>query len=67
MGGHVYNAYDMIIPRAKELVSSIAASKNYRERGEAVERALDKMISEEKKTLLLKNLLHWVVSFLHAR
>jgi hypothetical protein len=26
LGGHVYNAYEMIIPRAKELVSIIAAS-----------------------------------------
>ena len=51
MGGHVYNAYDMTIPRAKELVSIIAASKNCRERGVAVERALDKMISEEKEDL----------------
>ena len=51
MGGHVYNAYDMIIPRAKELVSIIAASKNCWERGVAVERALDKMISEQKENL----------------
>jgi len=51
LGGHVYNAYDMIIPRAKELISIIAASKNCRERGVAVERALDKMISEEKENL----------------
>jgi hypothetical protein len=52
LGGNVYNAYDMIIPRAKELLDSIiAASKNCRERGVDVERALDKMISEEKENL----------------
>ena len=54
MGGNVYNAYDMIIPRAKELDSIIAASKNFRERGVAVERALDQMISEEKENLETK-------------
>jgi hypothetical protein len=67
LGGNVYNAYDMIIPRAKELDSIIAASKNCRERGVAVERALDKMFRRRRKTLLPKNLLHWEVSFLHAR
>ena len=47
----VYNPYDMIIPRAKELVSIVAASKNCRERGVAVEKALDKIIAQEKENL----------------
>ena len=54
LGRHVYNAYDMIIPRAKELVSIIAPSKNSQERDVAVERAPDKMISEEKENLASK-------------
>jgi hypothetical protein len=51
LGGNVYNAYDMIIPRAMELDSIIVVSKNCRERSVAVERALDMMISEEKENL----------------
>ena len=31
LGGHVYNAYKMIIPRVKELVSIIVASKSREE------------------------------------
>jgi hypothetical protein len=27
LGGHVYNAYEIIIPRAKEIVSIVAASQ----------------------------------------
>jgi hypothetical protein len=39
------------MPRLKELVSIFAASKNCRERGVAVEQALDKHISDEKTNL----------------
>jgi hypothetical protein len=46
-----YNPYDMFMPRVKELVSIVAASKNCRERGLAVEEALDKLISVEKANL----------------
>lgn len=46
-----YNPYDMFMPRVKELVSIVAASKNCRERGVAVEQALDKLISDEKANL----------------
>ena len=46
-----YNPYDMIMPRVKELVSIVAASKKCRERGVAVEQALDKLISDEKANL----------------
>lgn len=50
--GAVYNPHhDIIIPRAKELVCIVAASRNSRERGVAVEEALDKMISAEKENL----------------
>ena len=41
----------MFMPRLKELVSIFAASKNCRERGVAVEQALDKLISDEKANL----------------
>ena len=47
----VYNPYDMIIPRAKELVSIVSASKNCRERGVAIEEALNNLISKEKENL----------------
>ncbi|KAI2502158.1 hypothetical protein MHU86_12294 [Fragilaria crotonensis] len=47
----LYNPYDMFMPRVKELVSIVAASKNCRERGLAVEEALDKLISVEKANL----------------
>jgi hypothetical protein len=43
----IYNPYDLIIPRAKELVSIVSASKNCRECGILVEQALDKIILEE--------------------
>ena len=46
-----YNPYDMFMPRVKELVSIVAASKNCRERGLAVEEALDNIISVEKANL----------------
>ncbi len=46
-----FNPYDMFMPRVKELVSIVAASKNCRERGVAVEQALDKLISDEKANL----------------
>jgi hypothetical protein len=46
-----YNAYDMIMPRAKELVSLVDASKFPRERGVLVEEALDKIISTEKANI----------------
>ena len=46
-----YNPCDMFMPRVKELVSIVAASKNCRERGLAVEEALDKLISVEKANL----------------
>ncbi len=46
-----YNPYDMFMPRVKELVSIVAASKNCRERGLAVEEALNNLISVEKANL----------------
>lgn len=46
-----YNPYDMFMPRVKELVSIVAASKNCRQRGVLVEQALDKLIFEEKENL----------------
>ena len=46
-----YNAYDMIMSRAKELVSLVDASKFPRERGVLVEEALDKIISTEKANI----------------
>ena len=46
-----YNPYNMFMKRVKELVSIVAASKNCHERGEAVEEALDKLISVEKANL----------------
>ena len=52
----VNNPYDMIILRVKELVSVVAASRNSRESGIAVEEeeALDKRISIEKEKLASK-------------
>ena len=49
--GHHYNAYDMIMPRAKELVSLVHASKFQQERDVLVEEALDKIISIEKANI----------------
>ena len=46
-----YNPYVMFMPRVKELVSIVAASTNRRERGEKVEQALHKLISDEKANL----------------
>ena len=46
-----YNPYNMFMPRVKELVSIVAASKNCREGGVAVKQALDKLISDEKANL----------------
>ena len=46
-----YNAYDGIMPRAKEIVSLVDASKIPKERGILVEEALDKIISTEKANL----------------
>ena len=46
-----YSAHDTIIPRAKELVSLVDASKFPKERGDIVEDALDKMISIEKANI----------------
>jgi hypothetical protein len=46
-----YNPYDMFMPRVKELVSIVAASKNCREPGVAVDQALDKSISDENANL----------------
>jgi hypothetical protein len=45
------NAYDSIMPRAKELVSLVDASKIPKERGVLVEEALDKIISTEKANM----------------
>jgi hypothetical protein len=47
----LYNPYDILMPRVKEQVSIVAASKNCRERGVAVEQALDKLISDDKANL----------------
>ena len=52
---HHYNAYDMIIPRAKELVSLVDASKFPKERGVIVEDALDKMINTKKANIASVN------------
>jgi hypothetical protein len=52
---HHYNAYYMIMPRAKELVSLVDASKFPKERGVIVEDALDKMISTEKANIASVN------------
>ena len=49
-----YNPYGMFMPRVKELVSIVATSKNCRERGLAVEEALDKLICVEKANLASK-------------
>ncbi len=49
-----YNPYNMFMPRVKELVSIVAASKNCREGGVAVKQALDKLISDEKANLASK-------------
>ncbi|KAI2501583.1 hypothetical protein MHU86_12854 [Fragilaria crotonensis] len=46
-----YNAYDSIMPRAKELVSLVDASKSPHERGLLVEEALDKIIFTEKANM----------------
>ena len=46
-----YNAYNMIMPRAKELLSLVAASQNPEERGLLVEQALDNIISMEKANI----------------
>ena len=46
-----YNAYDSIMPRAKELVSLVDASKSPQERGLLVEEALDKIIFTEKANM----------------
>jgi hypothetical protein len=46
-----YNAYDMIMSRAKEIVSLVDASKNPKERGVVVEESLDKIISTEKSNI----------------
>jgi hypothetical protein len=46
-----YNAYDSIMPRAKELVSLVDASKSPQERGLLVEEALDKTIFTEKANM----------------
>ena len=46
-----YNAYDMIMSRAKEIVSLVDASKNPKERGVVVEESLDKIISTEKANI----------------
>ena len=51
-----YNPYDMFMPRAKELVSIVAASKNCSERGVAVEQSVDKNISDEKANLTSEKL-----------
>ncbi|KAI2505355.1 hypothetical protein MHU86_9061 [Fragilaria crotonensis] len=45
-----YNAYDSIMPRAKELVSLVDASKAHK-RGLLVEEALDKIIFTEKANM----------------
>jgi hypothetical protein len=50
-----YNAHDAIIPRAKELVSLVDASKFPKDRGDIVEDALDKMISIEKANIASEN------------
>lgn len=47
----LYNPYETFMPRVKELVSLVATSKNCRERGIAVEQALDNLISKEKANL----------------
>ena len=52
---HHYNAYDMIIPRAKELVSLADASKSPKERGVIVEDTLNKMISTKKANIASEN------------
>ena len=49
-----YNPYDMSMPRVKELVSIVAASRNCCERGVANQQALDKLISDEKANLALE-------------
>jgi hypothetical protein len=46
-----YNAYNSIMPRAKELVSLVDASKSPQERGLLVEEALDKIIFTEKANM----------------
>ena len=46
-----YNAYNSIMPRAKELVSLIDASKLHKERDFLVEEALDKIIFMEKANI----------------
>jgi hypothetical protein len=46
-----YNAYNSIVPRAKELVSLVDASKIPKERGFLVEEALDKIIFTEKANI----------------
>ena len=49
-----YNPYNMFMPRVNELVRIAAATKHYRERGEAVAQALDKLVSDEKAILASK-------------
>jgi len=46
-----YKAYDSIMPRAKELVSLVDASKSPQERGLRVEEALDKIIFTKKANM----------------
>ena len=46
-----YNACKMIMPRAKEQVSLVDASKFPKERGVLMEEALDKIVSTEKANL----------------
>jgi hypothetical protein len=46
-----YNAYDSIMPRAKELVSLVDASNIPEERGFLVEEELDKIIFTEKANI----------------
>lgn len=47
----ICNAYDIIMARAKELVSLVEASKNSKERSILVEEALDNIIANEKANL----------------
>jgi hypothetical protein len=52
---HHYSAYDMIMARAKELVSLVDASRFRKDRGVIVEDALDQIISIEKANIASEN------------
>ena len=48
----LYNPYETFVPQIKELVSLLVASNNCRERGIAVEQALDNLVISKEKVFL---------------